>query len=109
MKVFLISDNTHTLTGMRLAGIEGVIVHEREEILKELDKIKKEPSIRILLITELLQEKVKSELSEMKLSSKLPIIVEIPDRHGTRRPADFLTRYIRESIGVKIEVKKHDG
>jgi len=38
----------------------------------------------------------------MKLSNKLPIIVEIPDRHGTRRPPDFLTRYIRESIGIKI-------
>ncbi|PIY31635.1 MAG: ATP synthase subunit F, partial [Candidatus Infernicultor aquiphilus] len=30
MKVFIISDNTHTLTGMRLSGIEGVVVHERE-------------------------------------------------------------------------------
>ncbi|KUK55282.1 MAG: Vacuolar H+transporting two-sector ATPase F subunit, partial [Atribacteria bacterium 34_128] len=37
MKIFLISDNTHTLAGMRLAGIEGVVVHEREEILKELE------------------------------------------------------------------------
>jgi len=38
----------------------------------------------------------------MKLSSGLPIIIEIPDRHGTRRPPDFLTRNIKESIGVKI-------
>ncbi len=102
MKVFLISDNTHTLTGMRLSGVEGVVVHEREEILKELKKVKEDPEIGILLITELLVKRVQVEINEMKLSSKLPIIVEIPDRHGTRRPPDFLTRHIRESIGIKI-------
>ena len=102
MKVFIISDNTHTLTGIRLSGIEGVVVHEREEILKELAKVKKNRDIGIILITELLAERVKLELDEIKLSSSLPIIVEIPDRHGLRRPPDFLTRYIRESIGLKI-------
>ena len=102
MKVFIISDNTHTLTGMRLSGVEGVVVHEREEILKELAKVKAKRDVGILLITELLAERVQLELNKMKLSLSLPIIVEIPDRHGTRRPPDFLTRYIRESIGLKI-------
>jgi V/A-type H+-transporting ATPase subunit F len=102
MKVFMLSDNTHTLTGMRLSGVEGVVVHEKEDILKELAKVKEKRDIGILLITELLAERVQLELNEMKLSRSLPIIVEIPDRHGTRRPPDFLTRYIRESIGLKI-------
>jgi len=102
MKVFMLSDNTHTLTGMRLSGVEGVVVHEREEILEELAKVKEKRDVGILLITELLAERVQLELNQMKLSLDLPIIVEIPDRHGTRRPPDFLTRYIRESIGLKI-------
>jgi len=102
MKVFILSDNTHTLTGLRLSGVEGVVVHEREDILKELAKVKEKRDIGILLITELLAERVQLELNKMKLSRSLPIIVEIPDRHGTRRPPDFLTRYIRESIGIKI-------
>jgi len=87
---------------MRLSGVEGVVVHKREEILKELEKVREELDIGILLITEVLVERVQSELNEMKLSRRPPIIVEIPDRHGTRRPPDFLTRYIRESIGLKI-------
>jgi len=102
MKVFILSDNTHTLTGMRLSGVEGVVVHEKEDILKELAKVKEKRDIGILLITELLAERVQLELNEMKLSRSLPIIVEIPDRHGTRQPPDFLTKYIRESIGLKI-------
>ena len=82
MKVFIISDNTHTLTGMRLSGIEGVVVHEREEILKELAKVKKKRDIGIILITELLAERVKLELDEIKLSSSLPIIKVRPGSEG---------------------------
>ena len=29
MKMYLISDNLDTLTGMRLAGVDGIVVHER--------------------------------------------------------------------------------
>ena len=32
MKMYLISDNIDTLTGMRLAGVDGVVVHERNEL-----------------------------------------------------------------------------
>ena len=38
MKMFLISDNVDTYTGMRLAGVEGVVVHEKEE-LKEMYEV----------------------------------------------------------------------
>ena len=31
MKMYLISDNIDTLTGMRLAGVEGEVVHGRRE------------------------------------------------------------------------------
>ena len=38
MKMFLISDNIDTYTGMRLAGVEGVVVHEREELHRALEE-----------------------------------------------------------------------
>ena len=37
MKLYLISDNVDSCTGMRLAGVEGCVVHERNE-LKRLCK-----------------------------------------------------------------------
>ena len=39
MKMYLISDNIDTCTGMRLAGIEGAVVHEKEELKAELKKV----------------------------------------------------------------------
>ena len=40
MKFFLISDNTDTQMGMRLAGIEGIVVSRPEEVTDALEKAK---------------------------------------------------------------------
>ena len=39
MKMYLISDNVDTYTGMRLAGVDGVVVHERDELKQALEKV----------------------------------------------------------------------
>ncbi len=102
MKSFLISDNRDTCVAMRLAGIDGVIVHEREEILDAIKQALDDPSIGILILTELILEKVESEVMSLKLHRKYPLIVEIPDRHGQRRESNYITRHINESVGIKI-------
>ena len=38
MQMFLISDNVDTYTGMRLAGVEGGVVHEHDELKEALQK-----------------------------------------------------------------------
>ena len=38
MRFYLISDNIDTQMGMRLSGIEGVVVHTSEEVSNALDK-----------------------------------------------------------------------
>ena len=52
MKMYLISDNIDTWTGMRLAGVDGAVVHERDELKRELDKVLADKSIGIILLTE---------------------------------------------------------
>lgn len=102
MKFYLISDNVDTLTGMRLAGIDGVVVHEREEILAALEQAGNNAEIGILLLTELLAERIPEEIKEIRLDNTKPIVTIIPDRHGERRRKDYITNYIKESIGLKI-------
>ncbi len=102
MKSFLISDNRDTWVGMRLAGIEGVIVHEKEEVLQILQTAVGDPDIGIIILTEKIVDLAKEEIMEYKLKSKKPLIIEIPDRHGTTRGHDVITNYIRESVGIRI-------
>ncbi len=102
MKSFLLSDNHDTLAGMRLAGIEGVVIHTREEVLEVLKAATIDPEIGIIIVTEKIVDLVSDEIMEYKLKNKKPLLVEIPDRHGTTRRTDVITKYIRESVGIQI-------
>ncbi len=102
MKMFLISDNIDTSIGMRLAGVDGVIVHEREEALDALKKAVADKEIGIILITEILVDMFPDVISDIKLNRPRPLIVEIPDRHGTRRPQDYIMESVNEAIGIKL-------
>ena len=102
MKMYLISDNIDTYTGMRLAGVEGQVVHERNELRDALEKAVSDSSIGIILLTEKFGREFPDIIDDVKLNRSLPLIIEIPDRHGTGRNPDFITSYVNEAIGLKI-------
>ena len=81
MKLFLISDNVDTYTGMRLAGVDGVVVHERKELREQLEKVLQDKSIGIVLLTEKFGREFPDILDEFRLERKIPLLIEIPDRH----------------------------
>lgn len=102
MKMYLISDNVDTYTGMRLAGVEGCVIHEKQELKEELDRVMADKTIGIVLLTEKFGRDYPDVVNDVKLNHKLPLIVEIPDRHGTGRKPDFITAYVNEAIGLKL-------
>jgi V/A-type H+-transporting ATPase subunit F len=102
MRFYLISDNVDTQVGMRLAGIDGIVVHETAEVQKALKEAVEMDDVAVILITETLLTLCSDLVYDIKLNQKRPLIVEIPDRHGNGRTKDSITRYVREAIGVKI-------
>lgn len=102
MKFYCISDNIDTQMGMRLAGIEGVVVHELEETTAALRNAFADSSIGIVLVTQKLSNLCYDLIYDHKLHEKTPLIVEIPDRHGDSSISENITRYLNEAIGVKL-------
>ena len=102
MRMFVISDNNDTCVGMRLAGIEGVVVHEYDEIARELQKVTEQEDIGIVLMTQKLISISRDLVYDIKLNRQRPLIVEIPDRHGDSSIGDSITSYIQEAVGIKI-------
>lgn len=102
MRCYLISDNTDTLMGMRLAGMEGVIVHERTELLKALSDAMHTEGIAVVLVTEKLAALCGAEIQELKEHTALPLVVVIPDRHGTSDMTAAISRYLAETVGIHI-------
>lgn len=102
MQMYLISDNVDTYTGMRLAGVDGVVIHSKKHLREKLDNVIANKEIGIVLITEKLSKEFPDIINDVKLNRRLPLIVEIPDRHGTGRKPDFITSYVNEAIGLKL-------
>ena len=102
MKFYLISDNVDTQMGMRFAGIQGVVVHEEDEVRRELTEAMEREDIAVILITEKLVSLCPDIIYDLKLNRKQPLIVEIPDRHGNGRTKDSITKYVQDAIGVKL-------
>ncbi len=103
MRAFLVSDNHDSLAGLRMAGIGGVVVSGAEDARAALRSSLEQKDLGILLVTEKVAAWVPEDVRRLRESGELPLVVEIPDRHGTSRGQDFLTRYVRDAIGVKME------
>ena len=87
---------------MRMTGIEGVVVHEREEVERELELAFSSDEIGIVLITKKLMDLCSDRVFWYKLNHKRPLIVEIPDRHATSQISNTISGYIKEAVGIKI-------
>ena len=102
MKMFLISDNVDTLIGMKLAGVEGVVIHSKKHLREQLEKAVSDKEIGVVLLTERFGREFPDIVDDVKLNHRLPLIVEIPDRHGTGRKPNFITDYVNQAIGLKL-------
>lgn len=102
MRIYLISDNVDTQIGMRLSGIEGVVVHTPEEVRSELTEAMEDKDIAVVLMTEKLVKLCEELVYDYKLNRRQPLIVEIPDRHATSNITENISGYIESAIGLKL-------
>lgn len=103
MQFFVISDNLDTQVGLRMAGIDGVVVHEPAETEAALLSAVGREEVGVILMTEKLVQQCSALVDDIKLRHSRPLIVEIPDRHGNGRAKDSIMRYVQEAVGMKTE------
>jgi V/A-type H+-transporting ATPase subunit F len=101
VKSFLIFNDQETLVGMRLAGVQGIILSDRTEVLNMIERKIKDDETGIIILTKAIMQMAEKEIMAIKLKSKFKLIVEIPGA-GLSYEDDYITRHIRESIGIKI-------
>ena len=97
MKFQLLSDNHDTLTGLRLAGIEGEIITSANQAEKRIWEIVADKDVGILLVTSTVYSLAAKSLDEIREQKTTPLVVEIPDRHGG--VSHSVADYIRDAIG----------
>ena len=102
MQFYVISDNKDTYIGMRLAGMPGIVVHSSQEALSALDKVMSSTEIGVVLMTSKAISLCRDTVYKYKLERTTPLIVEIPDRHGSGNIGESIGEYVKQAIGIRI-------
>ena len=77
MKMFCISDNIDTALGLKLTGVESVVLQNEDEIKNQIKNILENNEIGILIYTENIYQKAKYEFDEIREQYKMPLLVKI--------------------------------
>ena len=99
MKIFLLSDNVDTQIGLRLSGIQGEVIHTKEEAVSSLSKLTADDEIGIILITAILADLASEKIAEIMSTKSKPAILIIPDRHGQISDGGF--NIMTKTLGLK--------
>ncbi len=102
MRFYLICDDPDTLTGFRLAGVEGTIVSGAAEVSRALDEVLAQEDIAVLLITETAAALCMERVDALRIDVVRPLIAVIPGPEGGGTARESITRLITETIGVKL-------
>ena len=101
MRMYLLSSDEDTLTGFRLAGVEGTLVENEEALRAAFDFARKEETVGIVLVTRSLSAAYPSAVLEEKKRSGI-LITEIPDMKNPDAGTDSITAYVRDAVGIQV-------
>ena len=87
MKMFCVSRSTDIATGLRLSGIDTLVVNNSNisDIKDKIYELYNDKSIGILGITEDIYVELKEDIEELALRQDLPLIVKIPNSKREQR------------------------
>jgi len=101
MKYFAIAGDVDTLTGLRLAGIDGELADGAENVRRLIDAAVADESVAVLVITQTCADLCHETLTQLRLSASRPLVAVIPDSKGGK-VRDEMATLIGETIGVRI-------
>lgn len=101
MKLFLFSSDADTLTGMRLAGIDGMLITSAEALEEAAAAVAQRSDIGVLLVTRTLALQYPAAVLALKKKGR-PLVSEIPDMEHPSLEGDAITQYVRDAIGISV-------
>lgn len=102
MKSLVLSDEFNVVQGMQLAGIKSLYTKDKDELKDIFNKNIKDEDIGIIIVTENVSNILSDSILNHREKGRLPLIVTIPGIGGLE-DKNFIMKYIKESLGVKIE------
>ena len=97
----MLSSDSDTLTGLRLAGIDGALVSDVETLERAIESVLSRSDIAVILVTRTLSTDFPAQIDALKRNPKL-LVTEIPDMAHPTVDTDSITRYVAAAIGSAV-------
>ena len=102
-KIATITDDI-TALGMRLAGIGKVTaIIEGESASSAISNYANDPSIAVIIITELIAMDNRAQINRITLRP-WPVIVEIPGPEGKISEESTIKELVKRALGIEMEI-----
>ncbi len=99
MRSYLLAHDREMVLGMRLAGIEGELVSNADDLMRRMKELVKDPEIGLILLTPAVIALDPKGVETMRRTVWETLFVEVGADQGT----DRLRQKIREAVGLKID------
>ena len=97
MKIFLLTADEDTLTGLRLAGVDGALVTSEEQFISQAQRVIEDKDTAVLLIGSGLSHEYSHVLPQLR-KSRGTIITEVPDMNSTHGRESSVAGYVKDVV-----------
>ena len=99
-KIYILGD-IHTVTALRLAGVEGRVA-DGKSVDAHFNELLEKGDAGVIVITRELAEQIPEKIYDVNVNSVIPVIVEIPGIDDPRGFSTSILDYITEALGISI-------
>ena len=101
MKYSIIGDED-TVLGFGMVGVTGKVASDTEGAKRAFSAIIEDKETSIIIITERVADMIRPIVDKYLFTESFPLIVEIPDRGGTKPGRPGIREMVNAAIGLKL-------
>ncbi|WP_215506729.1 V-type ATP synthase subunit F [Peptoniphilus sp. EMRHCC_23] len=98
----VISRDDEFLVALRMSGFEGVFCSDTEALNTQFDAALEDKNIGMIILNEKDFRALEEKVLAVKEKKRSPFICTLPGRDGYSEE-DFIMKYVRDAIGVKLD------
>lgn len=87
------------VSSFQLAGVEGVKVESSTEALTQIEKIRNNSEVGLVLLSDDLGKDLRIRLAEMRAKKPIPLIFELPAPNSSKKSVDYRA-LLKQILGV---------
>jgi V/A-type H+-transporting ATPase subunit F len=101
MKYSIIGDED-TVLGFGIVGVSGKVAENAEQAEHAFQALLEDKETSIIIITERIADMIRPIVDKYLFTVSFPLIVEIPDRKGTKPGRPGIKEMVNTAIGLKL-------